>query len=443
MKKINLLLLLLICLFIINVNAAMESPQIIAHKVMVTNKNGTNCYEDGKKTDKVIPYGTTLEVNRDISGSYIYVSNSDYSCNVKYSDVSSKTQSFDLNSTGVEKITTTKAIILASGLNMRKGPAVTYTVITTIPKNSIVTLTHLAGTYWYYGTYNGKSGWITAMNGYVGFERKQILYSYQPMKIYSTYDKKAVLGTIPANTEIVNYLELGLHLDTKYYIQYNGIKGYVESMFYKTEEGVIKLLKDVEIRDQNDKLVKKLTTNQELKYNMVDEDGKFYLPDKKEVVYIPTDSFKYIKEGKVLKKQSGYIGEGVFGEEKLEKTGINEEEEENSHSEETKIIVPKQEKKQSSISTKEIIVICLLTGIFLSLTALVIIKLVNSKKKTTNLIKSKTINTESVVNSEYENEIEKARKVIAKRISIEANNNEVKSNNEFDETIKNEDNREV
>ena len=68
-----------------------------------------------------------------------------------------------------------------------------------------------------------------------------------------------------------------------YYVIYNGIKGYVREMYYKTQDvGVIKLLKDVEITEEyTGKLIKKLTKDQELKYNMKSYENTFYLMDKK------------------------------------------------------------------------------------------------------------------------------------------------------------------
>ena len=99
----------------------------------------------------------------DIDGSYINVTsvekNEDgtykYDCMVKYADVSAVNQNFNMNTNQVEKINTTKAIVLASGgINLRKGPSVTYSKLTTIPQYTVVTLTHNAGDHWYYTKYN-------------------------------------------------------------------------------------------------------------------------------------------------------------------------------------------------------------------------------------------------------------------------------------------------
>ena len=109
MKKIKLFIIILICLFVVNVKADMGPPGIISHKVMVTNKNGAQCYVNNEKgnkekTKEIIPYKTNLEVSIDIDGSYINVTsvekNEDgtykYDCMVKYADVSAVNQNFNI-----------------------------------------------------------------------------------------------------------------------------------------------------------------------------------------------------------------------------------------------------------------------------------------------------------------------------------------------------------
>ena len=418
MKKISILIITVVCLFVVNVKADMGPPSIAKHDVMVTNKDGAQCYEykDNKyvKTKTIIPYKTILSVSIDISGSYITVEsdNSEYNCDVKYSDVSAKTQSFSLSDEEVEKITPVKGIILAKGgLNMRKGPSVTYSKITTVPQYAIVNLTYKAGSYWYYCEYNDHKGWITGMDAYFGYDGKETLIYYEDMKIYSTYDKKAVIGKIPANTEITDYINLVNRADfgISHYVIYNGTKGYVDRMLYKTDGvGKIKLTKDYDIKEEDGTLIKKLTP-QELEYNMITGTGTFYLPEKKIEAYIHKDYYEYVKKADVLVKTKGYIGEGLFGEEKQEKTDPTPTEtKEEKDEEET------ENKTKKGMSTRDIIIICLLGGIFLALTAIVIIKLVNGKKKPV------------VVNHvEERNDIKEAREAIEKRI----NNEEKKENN--------------
>lgn len=396
MKNIKLLMTVLVCLFIVNVKADMGAPYVVTHKVKVTNKNGAACYEDGKKTGKVIPYGTTLDLYDDINGSYIYVSGDEYSCNVKYSDISAVNQNFSLNNESVSKLSPTiKAIVLAKGgLNMRKGPAVSYSKITTVPQYSVITLTYSAGSFWYYTTYNGKSGWITGMDGYLGFEGKEILINSNSVKIYST-NGKTVLGTIPAKTGIDEYLELSgsPYNEFSYYVIYNGIKGYIkDNMWHKVDGiGKIKLTKDYILDyDDNGNPSKKIAAGTELEYDMMDGDGTntvgFNIPSRNTAIYAL--DFKYVKEAKIVTKTEGYLGEGLYGEAKTTKEEIPTEPEpkvEDPIIDEP--VIPNEEKKDIT----NIIIIGLLAGIFACLTALVIIKLVNSKKKAPIVVKEKVV----------------------------------------------------
>lgn len=405
MKKIKIFIIMLICLFTINVKAA----EIISHKVMVTNKDGAICYEEeslGKyrKTNKVIPYKATYLVNNDFfNKSYMIIydeKNEEDNCIVKYSDISAVKQDFSLNSDGVEKITSVKAVILASGgLNMRKGPSVTYSKIITIPQYTTITLTHKAGTYWYYCEYDGKSGWITGKDYYFGYEGKEVLYSNYPIDIYSK-DKK--VGTIPANTEITDYLNL-VHTEDEWghYVIYNGTKGYISDMLYKTDKvGKIKITKDYEIKNEDGIFEDKLRTNQELEYSMISSKGEFYLTKKNKLVSIPKEYYDYIVKADAKVKDRGYIGEELFGEKKEERPDLKKE-----ILEQESLTIPKENNKGTSI--RDILIIVLLVGIFIVLVALVTIKVINNKKKSNVKVIDKP-NIPEVTDSE----IEKAREII-------------------------------
>ena len=416
MKKIKLFIIILICLFVVNVKADMGPPTVIEHKAMVTNKNGAQCYSlyEGKATkeDRVIPYKTVLGIYSEIfDKSYISVSDDkveENNCIVKFSDVSAVDQNFSLKTGGVEKITPIKAVILAGGgLNMRKGPSVTYSKITTIPQYTVVTLTYKAGTYWFYCEYNGKSGWITGIDYYFGYEGKEVLYSDTETYIYSK-DKR--IGTIPAHTEITDYLNFVTHVDDyEHYVIYKGIKGYVSGLHYKTDKvGKLKITKDYEVLNEYGIMEDKLRANQEFEYSMKNSIGEFYLTSKKRFVSIPKEYYEDIVKADVLVKEKGYIGEGLFGEKKVEKTEVEEPVKDVAPP-----VIPEEDNKMSS---RDMIIIGLLAGILLALTALVIIKLVNGKKKEVkNIIKK-----EEKINIVTDNEIEKAREIIKR----EANNSE-------------------
>lgn len=436
MKRIKLLIIVFVCLFVFNVKADMGAPSVVIHKVMVTNKNGAQCYSGGKKTSQVIPYGTTFDLMNEINGSYVdvYVNDGEYSCNIKYSDISAVNQSFNLKD--AEKLDSPrKAVILAKGgLNMRKGPAVTYGKITTIPQYAVVTATYSAGEYWYYVTYNGSSGWVTGMDNYLGFDGKEVLVYYEPLKIYSE-NGKTVLGTIPANTEITNYINLSAERRTQFahYVSYNNIRGYVEKMFYKTDgAGKIKLTSNYILEmDDNGKTTKSLNSGQEFEYTMYNNWywDTFYIPSKKISLEFAYDTtYEYVKEAKVLTKTKGYIGEGLFGEAKTKKDDEPIAIEENEEQEEIPVI-PEEEK---TMSIKDIIIIGLLAGIFLALTALVIIKLVNSKKKTVSKPKEEPIKREEI--NVPDKEIAKAREELIKEMN--------RGKHEESTPVKKEDNKE-
>ena len=425
MKKIKLLIILFVCLFAVNVKADMGPPTVAEHEVMVTNKSGAQCYDDeSKKTDVVLPYGKIVKVFEDISGNYIRIFDDEIeNCKVKYSDVSAKTQDFKLTGENVTKIDTVKAVVFAKGgLNMRKGPSVTYSKKTTVPQYAVVTLTHKSGTFWYYATYNGVSGWITSMNGYLGIDGKNILINPSDVNIYDSVGKMVKgegkpIGKIPANTEITNYVSIANDYESfgGYYVVYNSVKGYISNMYYKLESpGTFTLLKDYDIYDQKADKDKKLTANQDLEYTMIynfrDNSSGLYVPSKNGIVY-PTDAkIKYIKQAKEAIKESGYIGEGLFGEKKEEKTDPKTPT--NTNEPEVEPVI----EENKGLSTRDMVIIGLLGGIFLALTALVIIKLVNGKKKITK-------EEEPVINRVSEEEIEKARAIVAKELEKEEEEN--------------------
>lgn len=364
MKKV--LLLLIGCLLVINVKAE-ENPVIISHKVMVTNKDGTSCYKEGKKTDEVIPYKTMLMVNNDIDGNYIHVINDKYDCDVKYVDVSSYDQKFSLDNPSIEKITPTRAMVLStSGLNMRIGPSVTYSRVIKIPQNTVLTLSYKAGTYWYYSEYSGKAGWITSMNRYLGYDFNRVLINHEKTKLYDA-SGVTVLTNIPENTEITEYMKLVTlnEYDVKYYVIYNGTKGYIKDMLYKTNgTGKIKLTKDVDIKDAEGIPIKKITSGSELEYTMVDDEGNYYFPEKNSVIKLNADEYEYIKKTKPLVKEKGYIGDGYFGEEKLEREEVKQEE----------VEIINIDKKDVKGSSKTLVIIIILVVIIIILTGILILK---------------------------------------------------------------------
>ena len=415
-KGLSLILLIVLCLEIINVKADAGPPMVAEYEVIVTNKDGAACYSYGNnhklvKTDKKVAFGTVFTVYSEIDNGYLYVNGSDGCDYIYIKDFSAKKDSFDVNSNNVEKITPVKAVILAKGgLNLRKGPSVAYSKIITIPQYKVVTLKYRTGSFWYYAEYNGKSGWITGINQYFGFDNDKILYSYKDINIVDNNEK--VIGKIPALTEITDYIELvyGNYDDNNnlaYYVNYNGVKGYIggvwNSISFKTN-GQIKLLADANLYS-NGKVTKTVKKGQTFNYSIYDFEevdttngidwyNIFYLPTEKGYVRLLNNEdkkeFEIINEGEPLKKTKGFIGEGLFGEAKTQET--NNEVDNPKPNKDEPTTTPTQTSSNDSKKTlsNEMIIICVLGTVILALTVVIIILLVNKKKDKTVVTKDNT-----------------------------------------------------
>ena len=375
MKK-RWILILLISMFLIDVQA-LELPKVVAYKAMITNKDGAVCYNESKKAkdDITVPYKTLFNVEYDANNGLIYVKNDDYECFIKTDDLGAMDSEFNLNNKEIEKVQNVKALVLnSSGINLRKGPATSFRKIVTVPNNAIVDIKYKAGTYWYYVDYDGKLGWLTSMNQYVGYEDDKVLVNNKTTYIYDS--KNRSMGNIPANTEISTYLKLTTFYDDDplYYVVYNGIKGYVHEMYYKTNgDGKIRLLNDVDVLNEHGNPYKKLSKGMELSYSMRKGENSFYFSDNDLVLDLNPDDYEYITEAKIRVKETGYIGEGLFGEEKKEIVRDTKEEVEPNN----EVIQEKEER--SNFSMIEFIIGVLL-GVLVGILIFVIVKMTNKKK---------------------------------------------------------------
>ena len=393
-KVVNLIILIFVFSFFVNVKADMGPPSVIKYYVTVVNKDGAACYDYTEKGyvkgAKTVPYGKEYYVVDEVENNkyvYIYSDDDNQSCLVSLSDIMIKNGNFDIKSEEVVKIDESKAIIFAKGgLNLRKGPAMSYSKIITVPQYSVVKVKYRAGTYWYYAEYSGKEGWISAINGYFGYDSSDVLYDINDVKIYNADNK--VIGTIPKYTEITDYVKFPVpeRFQYNYFVNYKGGKGYVIEMSNKID-GELKLLNDAYIYSGN-KVIDKAKSGDTVKFTVM-KPGKnisadnpyltdyiFYVPSLKGTMNLRNDDKKkeytIIKDDNV-KKMSGYIGEGLFGEIKEEKE-IKEEIEE-------KVENNSVDNSKNNNNMTEIIIICVLSSIIGALTCFIVIKLVNNKKK--------------------------------------------------------------
>ena len=410
MKKYLSLLLILLLSITFNVKADMGPPSIARFELVVSNKNGATCYDqkDGKfvATNKKIDYNKIVYLDYNYDGDYYSISLKDEeindNCLVNIHDLSLKDSSFSQNNQSVEKITPKYAIVFAGGgLNLRKGPSTMYSKVTLIPEKTILKLTHKAGDLWYYTEYNGKSGWVSA--DYVAYDEDYILYEFENVNIYSDKKLTKKIGTIPKLTDISNYVTFGEYSDDAgHYVNYNGIKGYTQRLHHKLIDKIT-IDKEVNLYDKDNKVIKKIKPGiYECfigEYPIGDgygTDSVFLTSEngiiKLEQLYAKENEEKNYYElaykSTTLKKDKGYIGEGLFGE-KIVKIDRSNVEDDNTSTPDPNNLIDvndgktnevKEELKKQDKMNNETIIIIVLAAVVLALTITVIILLVNKKK---------------------------------------------------------------
>ena len=422
MKKYLSLLLILMLSITFNVKADMGPPSIARFELIVSNKNGATCYEEKNNkyvaTNKKIDYNKIVYLEFKQSNDYYSISLKDgdieNGCILKLSDLSLKDGSFSQNNTEVNKIEPVNAIVLAGGgLNLRKGPSTMYSKVTLIPEKTVLKLTHNAGTYWYYTEYDGKSGWVSAENGYLGLECDYILLNvFKNTEIYSDKKMTKKIGTIPRLTEITNvvsFVRSDGGILASYYVNYNGIKGYIHEIDVKVS-GKLKLLRDTKLYDYNNKEIKTLKPGT-YDYSVVGNYSEYhYLPNEKGIIkiqeYENDKDYQNVGEMTFVKKDKGYLGEGLFGE---KVTKVNNDNTGNMVNDDPNNLIDvndgktneiKEELKKQDKLNNETIIIIVLACIILALTVTVIILLVNKNKKKN--IEIKEVDKEDIENNKEE-----------------------------------------
>lgn len=391
--KVNKVMLFILMMIPIRV-LAWEGEAFL--EFVVNNKDGAVCYDwnmdkSGEKrlytkTSKVMPYGQTFLANEEFGFDYVdfQIENDGTfnNCSLSKKDLKLKNNVFSLNDDYVYKYDKpVKAVVLASSLNIRKGPATLYDSIGSIPKGEVVNISYVAGSWWFYIEYNGKKGWIYGNDFYLGLEDTSIIYSMHEIPIYDKNHKE--IGKIPPLTEITDYLSLPAYEEQEYFIIYNGIKGYIygdEGNSITTKcSGKIKLLKDAKLY-QNEKVVKTIKKGSELEFSVSDSDiGEFYIPKENGVVKLDHDSYQTVEEATYLVKKRGYIGEGLFGEKKTQESQEPISSSESNNNFENEQISGNE--KKSTEENKFLILICVLGSAIFILIVIIIFLMINKRKK--------------------------------------------------------------
>lgn len=280
MKKVLILAIVFVIVIIFNtiVFADMGAPMIKGYTAVVDKVEGATLYNyDTENNDSTlspigkIEYNTEIKVQYEIDykeGTFVNYSIDDtYGGLINIEDL----KVIDKTEPSVyDKDSKKEAIILAEdGVEIRKGPAAIYDKTgIIIPKGTKINLYTEKGVFespWYYTEYNGESGWVSELNGVIGYEGEGSFMTYMDMDI--TTNSGEVLGTLPANTEIHEYYNLD-PWSQAYYFTYNGITGEIYNRevafkpYYRHEVKIIKpgvkIYKNYYEEDVNNEFQRKL-----------------------------------------------------------------------------------------------------------------------------------------------------------------------------------------
>ena len=387
MKKVFYLLVGLLLLPSI-VKADMAPPTVVlGYKAIVSNPDGITVYKWNDKkqvyeeTGKKSPYGTQFTVFD--SEEFICIDDSKGECTDLYvdpKDLEVIDKDFKVDTKKLEG--KTKAITLKQ-VEVRKGPAPAYEVVGTIEAGTNITIQELTRKEiedgsevvylswpWVYVEYEDLKGFISVYNRSVAYDLEEIDILSTDKIYISDVNTGKVIKTIPSETKCKVVLgEIDLYDEeyngkidqrTYYYMSYDGVQGIVRydtsGFFRKVKKVQVELKKEEKVYQsyyfENEQDAKVITT---LPVGTV-VTSEYYIDDYKQVIYY--------EKGKT----KGYI---ILSEEK-------EEEQEKPKKEEPKKEVIKPVAKPKKDYT---LYICIGVGVILSLTALVIILLINKKKK--------------------------------------------------------------
>ena len=267
-----------------------------------------------------------------------------------------------------------------------------------------------AGNPWYFAKTSDASGWVCILNGAVGikgadseyFEKDKEIMSGKEMKVYKDTTYAKVVGTIPANTKIKNYLDID-DWSWGIYVEYKGISGYVQHEDYATnmpwlEESMeytvnypAKIYKEADLRSEV--LVEEipLETKLEATYGVNTKMTTWIYVTYKGVNGWLFDVDELLSEGEtyqdILDRELEYyeLEENNIGNESLEKEEVSTEEVNNeiiTYGENSKEVSNnKEDTTKYSISGMQIVLICVGFAVVLALTVFVTIILVNKNNK--------------------------------------------------------------
>ena len=374
MKKLFYLLLGILLILPSVAKADMAAPGILTYKAVVNNPNGIDEYkiENGEKvkTGNKIPYGTTFEIE-DEEYDIVFLDD-DYKTFVLLEDLTPAEKEYKLKDN--EKGSKIAALTLKE-LDIKKGPASAYeNTGIKIKAGTKITVTEIltdkSETPWYYVEYNGTKGYVDSFGGTIAFniKEKEIITDAKT-EIVGDHTTDNVIKIIDANKKLK--LKIGdLDMWTSYiYVEYDGVKGFISKGFiieknskenfeYENETKVYDIVDFYINHDDGEaKVIATLPANTTVTSEYYD----FFNDD---IVYYEKDGVK----GWIYQK---------WEEDEIEDIAPPEEPKKEEPKEEQK----KEPKKEVKVKKNNTLYICIGAGILLSLTAIVIVILINKKKK--------------------------------------------------------------
>lgn len=404
LKTISKYLLLLILLVPCFVKADMGTPMFTEYQVRVTNPNGTTAVDyDGKeagtfKYDEIITVHYEKIINNELYGGT-------FQKLVKLNDTKLVTDVVDLEKFKKER--KQKYYVFDDTNVLYKGPSKTYGKVepeTTLKQGSTIE-TEYYDELWAYVEQDGVKGWVYTYTYTFGApyeEHAGMAYlaedyrndlsligkTINEVNLYKSPKEKEVIATISKDTDIeveIKYFYNDEPYSPYYYVSYNGKEGWMK---YGTKiEGITYYT---------------LLSYPNGTYTVDNNDGismyKDYNSTSEILETIPHNTILNVKY--VLGAPQGWSlyqveYNGKIGWVKGEKVKVEINESITPNPEENPSVPDEEldqeenlpitnEQEEEKITTKQMIIICVVGALILSLTAFVTIKLINKKKETEN-----------------------------------------------------------
>ncbi|MBR1414172.1 MAG: hypothetical protein IJ574_05860 [Bacilli bacterium] len=393
MKKIYLLLLSILLIIPMSVKADMSAPYIEPYEATVSNPDGAiyynMAYSDKQylyKEDK-LAYGKKIKIdyeekiNNDYYGSY-FDENKNRNYYIKLSDIIRINKKYTYDESDYKKAKD-GIVLYPNGIVMKSGPSAAFDDVAVVPGNTKLELKQTKDieyndSGWYLTTYKGKTGFVCELEGAIGYELAEenngALFTSTDLDIKN--EEGDTIEVIPANT-LIEKNNKKYDLDAwsrSYYIEYNGVKGYISYLDLASENlGKLNVLYDnIKLYekgvDTSKVLVKSLPKNEELDayYSSCDWGSCIYYVKYKDNYGWILKTYIDDETETVEFKESGDVKPLIKKEE-------NKKEEKEDSNEEEVIEV-------NTLTNREIVIYSVGGAIILALTMIVIIMLVNKKK---------------------------------------------------------------